>query len=145
MRNLEDELAFYYGLWLPILEPQKFVIFGLDTVDGLEPCQVHERKREEVAVRRRFLKLRNDQRKCFECFEPESWHRPFNGNNSARSLRRLMHSIERAAATLCFLQYKPPWQVEATRYLTTTGLEAKSSYPLQPSHVPKNGPEKPFQ
>ena len=44
-----------------------------------------------------------------------------------------------------FLQYKPPWQVEATRYLTTTGLEAKSSYPLQPSRVPKNGPEKPFQ
>ena len=85
------------------------------------------------------------QAKCFKFFEPESWHRPFNGNNSARSLRRLMHSIERAAATLCFLQYKPPWQVEATRYLTTTGLEAKSSYPLQPSRVPKNGPEKPFQ
>ena len=52
------------------------------------------------------------QAKRFNFFEPESWHRPTNGNNSARSLRRLMHSIERAAATLCFLQYKPPWQVE---------------------------------
>ena len=33
------------------------------------------------------------QAKCFKFFEPESWHRPFNGNNSARSPRRLMQWI----------------------------------------------------
>ena len=51
VRDLKDELAFYYGLWLPSLGPRKFAIFWAGYSGWfrfLGPCQVYERKREEV-------------------------------------------------------------------------------------------------
>ena len=52
MRDLEDELAFFTTvLWLAILGPQKFAFFWAGYSGWfrfLGPCQVSERKREEV-------------------------------------------------------------------------------------------------